>query len=62
MARAFAPASRSGMYVVLVLMLPPVNCTGAKGALKAGSAGANSTVTRAGSMSSSSAAAIASPV
>ena len=62
MARAFAPASRSGMYVVLVLMLPPVNCTGANGVLKAGSAGANSTDTRAGSMSSSSATAIASPV
>ena len=26
------------MYVVLVLMLPPVNCTGANGTLKAGSA------------------------
>ena len=43
-------------------MLPPVNCMGMKGTLKAGSAPAISTLTRAGFTSSSSATTIASPV
>ena len=43
MARARAPASRSCVYVVLVLMLPPVNWMGMNGTLNAGSAPANST-------------------